>query len=591
MNPLDRFSAIWHCDFEYRQDANHLPVPISMCAIEQRAGTKIELWRDELLRCRQAPFDVGPNSVMVGYMCAAELSCFAALGWSFPHNVLDLYVETIVTINGDDAVWLQDEKRPSLQEALQLHGLTPRMTKEEKGYWRQIILDNTSYTVEQKAGIQGYNRTDVEETLALIGPMTPGLDLPHALHRGRYMGAVALMERTGLPVDRQRLDRFTDHWDPIRRFHIQRDDRLGLWEELSFREWRLEALIRDRNWGWPRTDAGRLRMDHKTLGKQARHHPELQSTVQLRSLIAELRMSALTNTVGRDARSRCSLRPFWTKTGRNQPSERDKIYLPSLPKWLHGLIAPPPGWGLVELDYSAQEILVMASLSSDPAMLEDYLSGDPYLRFGIRAGLIPADATSAHPLRKPCKEVVLGMNYGMSPYGIAAKTGKSLAWARDDHARHRRVYRVFHEWLDNLIVTAKFRGVIESPFGWSMVVTANTEHRALMNYPAQSAGADMMRIVTIAATEAGIAVCAPVHDAVWVMAPLKELDDTTEHMRDLMRRASIAVTDGHACRIATEHVVRYPQCLGDVRDAEARGQLMWVEVNNLIDSGRLREVG
>jgi hypothetical protein len=114
-----------------------------MCAIERRTGAKVEMWRDQLLRCRQAPFDVGPNSVMVAYMAAAELSCFAALNWRFPCNVLDLYVETIITINGDDNVWLQDERRPGLQEALLLHGLTPRMTKGEKGYWRRIILDNT----------------------------------------------------------------------------------------------------------------------------------------------------------------------------------------------------------------------------------------------------------------------------------------------------------------------------------------------------------------------------------------------------------------------------------------------------------------
>ena len=63
---------------------------------------------------------------MVAYMAAAELSCFAALDWPFPHNILDLYVETIVTINGDDAVWLQGAKRPGLQEALQLHILGPR---------------------------------------------------------------------------------------------------------------------------------------------------------------------------------------------------------------------------------------------------------------------------------------------------------------------------------------------------------------------------------------------------------------------------------------------------------------------------------
>ena len=34
-----------------------------------------------------------------------------------------------------------------------------------------------------------------------------------------------------------------------------------------------------------------------------------------------------------------------------------------------------------------------------------------------------------------------------------------------------------------------------------------------MNFPMQAGGAEMMRIAAIAATEAGIEVCCPVHDA------------------------------------------------------------------------------
>jgi DNA polymerase I len=200
MNVLGRFTTIWHVDFEYRQDSNALPVPVCMCAIEQRTGTRIEMWRDELLRCRRAPFDTGSDSVMVAYMAAAELSCFLALGWRFPINVCDLYIETIVTINGDDSIWLRDDKRPSLQEALQLHGLGPKMTEDEKTFWRRMILDNIEYDNDQKLGIQAYNRTDIEETLALIEPMATALDIPHALHRARFMGAVAHMEATGLPI-------------------------------------------------------------------------------------------------------------------------------------------------------------------------------------------------------------------------------------------------------------------------------------------------------------------------------------------------------------------------------------------------------
>jgi hypothetical protein len=40
-----------------------------------------------------------------------------------------------------------------------------------------------------------------------------------------------------------------------------------------------------------------------------------------------------------------------------------------------------------------------------------------------------------------------------------------------------------------------------------------------MNWPMQANGAEMMRIAAMAATEAGIEVCAPVHDAFLIAAP------------------------------------------------------------------------
>ena len=38
---FDRFRAIWHVDFEFRQDNNHLPVPVAMFAKEHRTGAEI----------------------------------------------------------------------------------------------------------------------------------------------------------------------------------------------------------------------------------------------------------------------------------------------------------------------------------------------------------------------------------------------------------------------------------------------------------------------------------------------------------------------------------------------------------------------
>ena len=246
----------------------------------------------------------------------------------------------------------------------------------------------------------------------------------------------------------------------------------------------------------------------------------------------------------------------------------------------------------MELDWAGQEYAITAALSGDPAMIADYQTGDPHWALGVRAGLVSVDADKAEhkELRdKILKPVSHGQNYGMTAYGIAAKTGRSLLWARDVHARHRQTYPVFHRWRGDMVAQAKFDGVITTPFGWPLAVTAETKDRTLMNFPAQASGADCMRIASIAAAEAGIKVCCSVHDSFWILAPLDTLEDTVAQMRSIMLRAGEAVTGGLTIGVEVKAVVRWPQSLGDCRkDAD---QPMWAEVRNLLDSDRLQRVG
>ena len=51
-----------------------------------------------------------------------------------------------------------------------------------------------------------------------------------------------------------------------------------------------------------------------------------------------------------------------------------------------------------------------------------------------------------------------------------------------------------------------------------------TNPRSLRNFPMQANGAEMLRIACILGTERGIEVCAPVHDAVLIAAPVERID-------------------------------------------------------------------
>jgi DNA polymerase I len=110
-NWRNRFREEWHIDFEYREYENHHPVPVSLFAIERHSGTARFWRRDQLLELKQAPFNTGPDSLIVAYAANAEMSCFLVLGWPLPDHILDPYVETIAAINGDTSIWLEEEER------------------------------------------------------------------------------------------------------------------------------------------------------------------------------------------------------------------------------------------------------------------------------------------------------------------------------------------------------------------------------------------------------------------------------------------------------------------------------------------------
>ena len=92
----------------------------------------------------------------------------------------------------------------------------------------------------------------------------------------------------------------------------------------------------------------------------------------------------------------------------------------------------------------------------------------------------------------------------------------------------------------------------------------------------QANGAEMLRIACILLVEAGIRVCAPVHDALLIEAPLDQLDQTVAEARAIMRKASNIVLNGFELGSDAELIV-YPE-----RYMDERGVRMWEAVAAII---------
>src|SRR5262249_15869652 len=87
---------------------------------------------------------------------------------------------------------------------------------------------------------------------------------------------------------------------------------------------------------------------------------------------------------------------------------------------------------------------------------------------------------------------------------------------------------------------------------------------AIANFPMQANGAEMLRVACCLGVERGIEICAPVHDAVLIAAPIERIDEDVARMRAAMAEASRAVPNGF--ELGTDaKVVRYPARYMDER--------------------------
>ena len=571
--------GIYLVDFEFYPEhgrEGNLPVPVCMVVRAWPSGRTMRYRQRDLKGMPSPPFPTGDRALCVAFYASAEMDCFHVLGWEPPINVLDLFTEFRCMTNG-----LRLAHGSGLLGALMHFGL-PGILGEQKDAMRDLILTGGPWSPDEELAILDYCETDVAALAHLLTAMNDQIDWPRALLRGRYMKAVSRIQMNGVPVDVEALTTLQTRWLTIQdQLIADLDLSYGVYEGRSFKTDRWESYLIAKEIPWPRLESGRLDMSDGTFREMARTYIEVAPIRELRAALSEMRLANL--RVGDDGRNRCLLSPFRSRTGRNQPSNSKFIFGPSV--WLRGLIRPQPGWGLAYVDWGQQEFGIAAALSGDTAMMEAYQSGDPYLAFAIQAGAVPKTATKeTHETeREQFKQCVLAVQYGMAEASLAARINQPVARARQLLELHHRTYRKFWKWSDGAVDEAVLGGRLWAGFGWQIQTRNEINDRSLRNFPMQANGAEMLRIASILLTEAGIRVCAPVHDALLIEAPLSELDQAIVTTKSLMQEASRLVLDGFELGSDVKEV-RYPD-----RYMDKRGVVMWNKVMRLMTEPELEE--
>jgi hypothetical protein len=581
MDCLSSFREVWAVDFEFTAPPGERPKPLCLVARELRTDRLVRTWFDDSSPVGP-PYGIGPDSLFVAFYASAELGCHLALNWPMPARILDLFVEFRCLTAG-----LSTPCGNGLLGALAYFGFDA-LDAAEKDSMRQLAIRGGPYTADEKRSLLDYCQGDVDPLARLLPAMLPKIIPPslnqdrqykalgQALLRGRYMAAAARMEWNGVPIDKETLAKLRENWDSIKSRLIEHIDKdVGVYDGQTFKADRFAAYLTRKHIPWPRLDSGALALDDDTFREMARSHPaEIAPIRELRHTLGQLRLNEL--AVGSDGRNRCLLSGFGTKTGRNSPSNSRFIFGPST--WLRGLIRPEPDQAVAYIDWEQQEFGIAAALSGDPAMLDAYRTGDPYLAFAKQAGAVPPDATKQthKTTRDQFKACGLAVQYGMGEVSLAQRIGQCVAQARHLLALHHQTYPTYWRWSESAVNHAMLLNELNTVFGWKVHVGRDANARSLANFPMQANGAEMLRLACCLATERGIRLCAPVHDAVLVEGTADNIDAVIAETQEAMQEASKTVLDGFALRTDVK-IVRWPD-----RYMDERGVKMWETVQGIL---------
>lgn len=469
----------------------------------------------------------------------------------------------------------------------------------EKDQVRDLIISSPSeFSSDEQSRILRYGREDViylpRIKEAIISEYqkrdSANEDLEQLLQKfktkGRFAAVTAWQEAKGYPIDLEKTKNFSkqvasiliemqldinDQFPTHPPFKWDRKMSRFKWDQTTTKQW-----VRDHHVvsEWDTTDKGDVSLALEAFEKfyPFKHdYPRENFGAQMVRFL-KLRQSLygfvptatgkskknFWDSVGPDGRVRPYLNPYGAQSSRSQPAATGFMYLK--PAWMRALVQPAPGKFMAAIDYGSQEFFVAALLARDEAMIQAYLSGDPYLEFAKLAGMVPQNGTKAeYPReREICKSTVLGISYMMSKFGLARKltTDTGRPWTEDEaQAMINTFYGVFWMLQSNqkyIEMAYKQYKHIELQDGWYMWGD-NPNMRSVGNMPVQGAGGVAMRKSVIMAFERGLYIPFALHDADYMEDDVGQ-EKKIVTLRECMREAFVDYFDDTEIKKLAENI-------------------------------------
>ncbi len=252
--------------------------------------------------------------------------------------------------------------------------------------------------------------------------------------------------------------------------------------------------------------------DEATLEELAPHHELPRRVLEYRSLakLISTYLDALPRYVNpASGRVHTSFHQTGAATGRLSSSDPNLQNIPIRSeegRAIRAAFVPAEGWRFLSADYSQIELRLLAHLSGDAGLQEDFRAGrDVHTATAARIfGVEPAAVTPA--LRSRAKAVNFGVIYGMGPQRLARETQVSLEEARRFIDDYFATYPGVKDYLDRTVAEGKERGYVQTLLGRRRYLPdlASTDpqreaqaRNVAVNTPVQGTAADLIKLAMI----------------------------------------------------------------------------------------------
>ena len=329
------------------------------------------------------------------------------------------------------------------------------------------------------------------------------------------MPVLARMERNGVCLDTESLSEtgrlFNERMEKLEAeihelaghpFTINSPKQVG---EVLFDELQLNSKAK-------KTKRGQYSTGEEVLEGLKDKHPIVQKILDYRGLkkLISTYIEALPKLINpQTGRIHTSFNQAVTATGRLSSSNPNLQNIPVRGddgREIRKAFVPEPGCTFFSADYSQIELRIMAHLSEDEHLVQDFRDGrDIHAATAARVFHKPIDEVTRDERRK-AKTANFGIIYGISAFGLAERMEVSRTEAKELIDNYFATYPKVKTYMQQSVDIARERGYIETAWGRRRYLPDIQSHNAVVrgyaernavNAPIQGTAADIIKVAMI----------------------------------------------------------------------------------------------